>query len=90
MSDIIVDVKVKPGSKTNSLGFFDGILSVHIKERPVKNKANLALLKYLKTVFGKEVEIISGFSSRNKKIMIRNLKRDEYQSIIKKYLDHKT
>ncbi len=87
MSDIIVEVKVKPGSKTNSLEFFDGILSVHIKERPVKNKANLALLKYLKGVFGKEVEILSGLSSKNKKIAIKNLSKSEYENIIKKFMD---
>jgi uncharacterized protein (TIGR00251 family) len=86
MSDIIVDVKVKPGSKINSLMFSGGVLCVQIKERPVKNKANLALLKYLKGVFGKEVEIISGFSSRNKKIVIRGLTRSEYESIIKNIL----
>lgn len=44
---------------------------IWIKEKPVKGKANKELLKLLKKYFNKEVEIVSGESSKNKIINVQ-------------------
>lgn len=44
---------------------------VWIKEKPINNKANLELIRLLRKYFKKEVEIKSGFISKNKIIEIK-------------------
>lgn len=44
---------------------------VWIKEKPIENKANIYLEKFLKKEFGKQVKIIKGFTSRKKIIEIK-------------------
>ncbi len=41
---------------------------VWLKEKPIDNKANNALEKFLKKYFGKPVKIVSGFTSKIKKV----------------------
>ena len=39
---------------------------IWIKEKPVKGKANNAIIKLFRKLLGKNIKIISGLSSRNK------------------------
>lgn len=41
-------------------------LEIWIKEKPIDNKANVALEKFLKKYFKKDVKIIKGIKSREK------------------------
>ncbi len=45
-------------------------LEIWIKEKPLKNKANLKLKKILKKSFQKNIKIISGLNSKKKIIEI--------------------
>jgi uncharacterized protein (TIGR00251 family) len=45
-------------------------IEVWIKQKPIDGKANLFLEKFLKKYFGKEVKIVSGFTSKNKIIEV--------------------
>lgn len=44
--------------------------NVWIKEKPIENKANVALEKFLKKYFNKPVKIIKGLKSREKIVEI--------------------
>jgi uncharacterized protein len=72
------NVHLIPGSKLNQvIGYMDdGSLKIKIKAKPVEGRANKGLVKYLSDFLDireSDIEIISGISSRNKIIRIRNI-----------------
>ena len=74
---MILTVKVIPNSRKNSLEGFQGdILKVRIKAAPEKGKANEELIEFLADslhVPKRDIQIISGHSSRIKKIEIKGI-----------------
>ncbi len=71
---MIVQVRVKPGSKKGDLVVASPpYLDVFLRERPIDGKANQALVSLLADHFGvnkQEIRIASGMSSRIKLIEI--------------------
>lgn len=71
---IILQIKVTPNaSKNEILGFEGEVLRVKIKGVPEKGKVNKELIKFLAKEFQvaqSEIQILSGKTSRNKKIKI--------------------
>jgi len=71
---IIFNVRVVPrASKSEIVGEHDGVLKVRIASPPVDGAANEELIKLLAKSFGaakNAVEIVSGHSSRLKKVAI--------------------
>ena len=43
---------------------------VWIKEKPIENKANVTLIKFLKKYFNRDIKIIKGLKSKNKIIEV--------------------
>ena len=68
----IINVYVKPNSKQFQIKIDEAGLVVYCKETPVKGKVNKELIKESSKFFNKKVEIISGLTSRHKKILIRD------------------
>ena len=67
-----IKIKLHPDSSKEEIKRNDeNNYEIWIKEKPVNNKANNALIKLLKKYFGKEIKIVSGFKSRNKMIEIK-------------------
>jgi uncharacterized protein (TIGR00251 family) len=69
-----IQVKVRPGSKTEEVGQDGDSLVVKVKEPPREGRANQAVIKLLAAHFGvpqSQVKIISGFKSRSKVIEVR-------------------
>ena len=70
---MIFDVKVKPNSKKEFIGFENGMIVVKIKERPTEGKANKALIEKLAKALGVAkscIQIISGEKSKSKRVSI--------------------
>ena len=61
---------MKPNSGVEKITEKEGFLEIWIKEPAKKGRANNKVETLLKKYLGKEVKIISGFKSRNKKIKI--------------------
>jgi uncharacterized protein (TIGR00251 family) len=69
---MIIHVKVKPNSSRNKIEkISDDSYEVWIKEKPIENRANVALEKFLKKYFNKSVKIIKGLKSREKIVEIK-------------------
>ena len=66
---MIIEIRVKPNSREEKIELKENFLLVHIKAPAEKGKANRALLKLLKKVFG-EARIVSGEISHKKRIEI--------------------
>ncbi|MEK9154881.1 MAG: DUF167 domain-containing protein [Patescibacteria group bacterium] len=69
-----VFIKAKPNSKQNKVSkISENIFEVFVKEPPVDNKANEAIIKSLADYFGipkSNIKIISGASSKQKIIEV--------------------
>ncbi len=64
---MIIKVKVKPGSnKQEIIKINDDEYKISLKKRAEDNKANIELIKLLKSYFNKNIKIIKGLRSRNK------------------------
>lgn len=70
----ILIVKVVPGASQNEVVGWEGdILKVRIKAPPDRGKANAELIRFLAKHFdvsASQVEILSGFTSRLKRVKI--------------------
>ena len=81
---IVLDVYVKPNSKEFKIKTEEDELVVFCRETPVKGRVNRELIRELSRLFKKRVEIVSGFSSRQKKILIREIEAEEVARAIQR------
>ena len=83
----ILNVRVIPrASRSEIVGFHDGALKVRIAAAPVDGAANAELIKLLVKKFGvakSDVSIVSGETSKNKRIRINNLSQSRFEALIK-------
>ena len=83
---LIVNVRVVPrASRTEIVGQHDGALRIRIAAPPVDGAANAELIKLLAKKFGvskSDVEIITGETSKNKRIKIANLSESSFRGKI--------
>ncbi len=77
-SGIIIPVKVQPNaSKERIIGEYNGQLKIAVTAAPEKGKANKAIIKLLAEKFGTKISsirVISGETSREKKLFIEGAK----------------
>lgn len=68
----MISVAVKPRSNTSKVEYNKekGAYIVYVEASPEKGKANMEVMKVLSKHFKKRVEIIRGFTSKNKIIKI--------------------
>ena len=55
---------------------------VFCREEPVRGKVNKELIKELSKFFHKEVELISGFTSKQKKLLIKDAEKSEVKRVL--------
>jgi len=79
---VVVEVQVKPNSKQFRIAVELDELVVFCREAPVKGRVNRELVKELSRIFKRRVEILSGFGSRQKKILIKNIEANEAKEIL--------
>ena len=69
----IIEVKAKPNASKSEIIFENNKINVVLKSVPDDNKANEELLKLFRKQLKVQVEIVSGFKSKNKRIVIKKL-----------------
>lgn len=79
---IVMEVYVKPRSKQFQLAVEDDEIVVYCREAPVKGRVNRELIKGLSRLFERRVEIVSGFSSKQKKVLIEDISLKEVNEIL--------
>ncbi|HQX55887.1 MAG TPA: DUF167 domain-containing protein [Pyrinomonadaceae bacterium] len=84
---IVFDVRVVPrASKSEIVGEHDGALKVRIASPPVDGAANAELIKLFAKKFRvakSDITIVSGETSKNKRIKIANLSQSEFDEVTK-------
>lgn len=79
---IILELHVKPYSKEFKIKTEEDGLVISCRESPVKGRVNRELIHELSRLFKRRVEIISGFGSRQKRILIRDIKMNEARQLL--------
>ncbi len=87
-NDIIIKVKIVPGSSKNKIiGTYNDALKITITAPPVEGKANKKCIAYLAKFFDvakSKIEIILGKNSKNKLIKIYDISQKEFLDKIEK------
>lgn len=79
---IVLDVCVKPNAKVFQLKIENNELIVLCREAPVKGKVNKELLKRFSRLFDRKVELVSGFTSRQKRFLISDIEAEQINRIL--------
>jgi hypothetical protein len=79
---VILNVHVKPNSKVFQIKVEDDELIVMCREAPVKGKVNKELLKRFSRLFECKVELVSGFTSRQKRFLLSGIGVEEVNMIV--------
>jgi uncharacterized protein (TIGR00251 family) len=82
----VLPVLARPGARRNGVqGEQNGALKVAVTAPPEDGRANAALVEVLRAALGvkrSQIELVSGQTSREKKFLIRGLKKGELERVI--------
>ncbi|NIO22895.1 MAG: YggU family protein [Candidatus Aenigmarchaeota archaeon] len=78
---VLLEVRVKPNSKRFALIRKGDQLILEVTSPPREGRANLEIVRELKRRLGKDVEIVKGFKSREKVILVKNAKKEDLETI---------
>lgn len=79
----VVEVFVKPKSPKFEVLLEGNELMVRCTEEPVKGKVNRELLKALSKIFHTNVELISGATSRQKRLLLKGIEKSEVERLLR-------
>jgi uncharacterized protein (TIGR00251 family) len=82
----LIEVFVKPNQPRFSIKLEGDEITIFCVEEPVKGKVNKELLKELSKLFHTEVVIVSGFTSKQKRLIIKNTQVNEAEALIHRAL----
>jgi uncharacterized protein (TIGR00251 family) len=78
---VLLDV-VKPRSGTFKTVVEGDDIVVYCSEEPQGGRVNRELVKELSRLFHKKVELVSGFASKDKRLLVRNAVRSEVEQVL--------
>ena len=79
---VMFEVYVKPNMKQFKLKLDENELVAFCSGAPVKGKVNKELLKEFSKLFGINIELVSGFTSRQKRFLVRGMKIEEVKKTL--------
>ena len=79
---VILEILVKPNLSKFEVLVEDDEIIVHSTERPERGKVNKEILRELTRLFHTPVELVSGSTSRQKRVLAKGLKSGEICSIL--------
>lgn len=82
----LIEVFVKPNQPRFSVKLEGNEITVFCTEEPVKGKVNKELIKELSKLFHSDVEIVSGLTSRQKRLVVKNMHSAEAETILRSFL----
>jgi uncharacterized protein (TIGR00251 family) len=78
----VIEIFVKPKSAKFEVSLEGDEVIVRCTEEPVKGKVNKELLKALSKFFHTNVELVSGATSRQKRLLIKNTSKTETETLL--------
>ena len=87
---ITLDIEVQPASSRQGIVGFNewrGKLQVAVKAEAQRGRANHAVCNVLEKVFSSPITVVSGLSSRSKKVSVEGLEAREIIKILEGFLE---
>jgi uncharacterized protein (TIGR00251 family) len=78
----IIEIYVKPNSSKFSIIIEDEEIVVRCTEEPLKGKVNKELIKEFTKLFHSPIEIVSGATSKQKKLLLKDIKKESIKKIL--------
>ena len=78
----IIEVFVKPKQPKFNIKIDGGEIIIFCTEEPIKGKVNKELVKELSKLFHAKIEIISGLTSKQKRLLIKNISKKEVEPLL--------
>jgi len=78
----IIEIYVKPNSQKFEVILEGNEVFVRCTEEPVKGKVNKELTKAFSKLFHTKVEIVSGFTSKQKMLLITGIEKSEVERLL--------
>lgn len=79
----ILDVSVKPRSREFKVALEADEIVIRSTKEPVEGKVNKELVKELSRLFHRQVELVSGFTSKDKKLFVKGARKSEIEDLLK-------
>ena len=79
---VILEVFVKPKSKTSRIEVTNMEVQFFCKKPPYKGRANKELIKVFSNLFRVEVKLIYGATTNQKKLLLKGVKKVRLEKII--------
>lgn len=78
----VLEVFVKPKSVEFSVVVDGDDVVVYCRSEPLKGRVNRELIKEFSRLFHADVELVSGFASKQKKLLIRNVGKNQVEALL--------
>jgi uncharacterized protein (TIGR00251 family) len=78
----IIEIFVKPNSPRFEVSVEDDEIVVRSTEEPERGKVNKEIVKELSKLFHSKTEIISGFTSKQKRLLIKGVEKSEVDHLL--------
>ena len=78
----IIEVFVKPNQPKFDVKMDGDEIVVFSTEEPVKGKVNKEIMKELSRLFHAEVELISGVTSKQKRLLVKGVEKSEIERLL--------
>jgi uncharacterized protein (TIGR00251 family) len=79
---VVLEVSVKPKAREFKIAVQADEIVVFCTEEPTKGKVNRELVKKLSRLFRKEVMLVSGFTSKQKRLLIKDAHKSDVESVL--------
>ena len=83
MQGCIVEVSVKPRSREFKVELEADEIVVRSTKEPVGGRVNKELVSELSRLFKRQVELVSGFASKDKKLLVKGARKSEIEDSLK-------
>ena len=79
---LIIEITVKPRARDFKILIEGEEIIVHCKEEPTKGKVNKELIKELTRILHRQVELVSGFTSKQKRLLVKACNKNEFERLL--------
>ena len=85
---ILLKIFVKTNTKKFQIEFENNQILVMCPEIPEKGKVNKYLIKSFSKLFGREIKLLSGFTSKKKIFLISNIEIEQVKKILQSFFNN--
>jgi len=80
---VLLSIFVKPNSPKFKIEIDGNEIIVYSTEEPEKGKVNKEIIKELSRFFKSQVELVSGFTSKQKQFYLKGMNKNQVETILK-------